>query len=156
MKKKWLVQTVTQSHKCFILRKTYYFGIMQNALCVLPISSHRLHKEVMFKGQDIKNNFTTSTRIFFCKDGINHRCLQRTTMPASRPGATASTTHTQHDTALCALLLLYHQRKCLSRITIVTDFTDPPKGLKNPQGSVGLRLKITVLDHKGHMWNQIL
>ena len=49
------------------------------------------------------------------------------------------------------LLLLYHGRKCLSRTTTVTDFTDPPQGLKNPQAAVGLSLKITVLDHKGHI-----
>lgn len=49
------------------------------------------------------------------------------------------------------LLLLYHWHKCLNRTTTVTDFTDPPKGLKNPQGAVGLSLKITVLDHKGHI-----
>ena len=100
MKKKWLVQTVTQSHKCFILRKTYDFGIMQSALCVLSISSHRPYKEVMFKGQDIKNNFTASTRIFFCKDGINHRCVERKpTLPASTPGAAASTT-ARHSTSI--------------------------------------------------------
>ena len=96
--KKWLVQTVTQSHKCFILRKTYYFGIMQSALCVLPISSHRPYKEVMFKGQDSKNNFTASTRIFFCKDGINHRCAKG--RPHCLPVHLGPLPQLQHGTAL--------------------------------------------------------
>lgn len=32
------------------------------------------------------------------------------------------------------------------------DFTDPPKGLKETQGSVDHSLKATVLEHKGHVW----
>ena len=86
MEKKWLVRTVTQSHKCFILRKTYYFGIMQSALCVPPIASHRLLKRLCSRVKISKNNFTASTRIFFCKEGTNHRCAERkNTMPASTP-----------------------------------------------------------------------
>lgn len=80
------------------LRKTYYFGIMQSALCVLPISSHRPYKEVMFKGQDSKNNFTASTRIFFCKDGINHRCAKG--RPHCLPVHLGPLPQLQHGTAL--------------------------------------------------------
>ena len=70
---KWPVQSATQLHWCFSSRQPLFFST-QHTLCILSISSYRIIKRHVFRGQDLitlsflqnhQGHFLRGTGFFF-------------------------------------------------------------------------------------------